>query len=144
MNFKRRHFSIRTTHNSDIENYYYEFSQLSITERAEKIKRAQEELTKMDEGINSQGMLSVLENDTNKLLGIIRFERKKGILGIRVLIPNESKLYRYGFEIVDQFLKISREQWSDEIKFVRLNEEDEAAKMYLKERDLQSEYICIA
>lgn len=145
MNFKRRHLIIKTMEDSEVVDYYYEFPRLSKTERNKKIKTTRKELASMENDINSKVILSVIENDTNKMIGAIYAERKDKIIEeITVSIPSESKLLRYGFEVIDQFIKICKEEWSDEIKFIKLDKRSDATEIYLREKSLESEYICIA
>lgn len=141
MKFKRRHIIIRTLQAKDIEDYYYEFPVLSKSERNEKIKNMKEQFQTMKNDIASTVIFTVLERDTNKLIGLIYGKRNGKLEEISISIPSETKLYKYGFEVIDQFLKVCKEQWSDDIRFVKLNEKDAATKIYLKEKGLKSEYI---
>lgn len=144
MKFTRRHLVIRTMEANDVVDYYYEFPRLSKTERSERIKKRKKELASMESDINSKVIFSVIEKDSDRLIGVIYAERKKMVEEITVSIPNETKLLRYGFEVIDQFLKISKEQWAKDIKFIKLNKDDAAAKIYLKEKNMESEYISVS
>ena len=144
MKFVRRHIIIRTLQVEDIEDYYYEFPKLSKTERDEKIRNMEEQLQEIENDIDSTAIFAVSEKDTKKLIGLIYGKRKGKLEEISVSIPNQSKLYKYGCEVIDQFLKVCKERWANDIKFVKLNEKDAAAKIYMKEKDLESDYITVA
>lgn len=144
MRFERRNIVIRTMEPIDVENYYFQYLQLTKAERKEKIKMMREKLSEIPNDITSKVIFVVEEKDSKKIVGTIYGVRKCGTEEISISIPNEIKLIKYGAEIIDQFLKICKEKWWPEIKFIKLNKDNKAAEIYMKERELDSEYISVA
>lgn len=144
MKFERRQVILKTMEEKDIVNYFYEFPVLSKEERKEGINKMKAQLKTIENDIASTIMFAVLEKNSKKIIGFIYAQRKNKVEEITVSIPNDSKLLKYGFEVIDQFLKVCKEQWPDDIRFVKLDKEDAAAKIYIKEKNLESEYVSVA
>ncbi len=141
--FERRHFVLRTMEEGDVDDYYYEYPELSEEERNAKIELMKKQLSSMENDISSTIVWVARENGSEKLIGTIYGIKKGQIEHIWVSIPNRSKIAKYGYEVIEQFAKICKENWTD-IHLIKLDRSNEAAEKYIRDTNLQSEYIVVA
>ena len=144
LSFKRRRLTIRTMEEADVDEYYLQVSSPEEKRNKAQVKRTARECknSKSDERL----LLVATEIGTNKIIGtIITKKLATGTIRVQISIPNENKKWAYGTEVIDQFVKICKEEsFFKEIKFLVLDAENPISKKYMEGKGITSPYINVA
>lgn len=144
--FSRRRIIIKTMEKGDVEDYYM---QLPMDEKERKRKvEATKQLVKQQENSTPDSMLifAIKEVGSNRMIGTILTKNiGTGKVSLQISIPKETNQWMYGVEIIDQFIKICREdKFFTNIKFIKLDENCNAAKKYIEGMENPSFYIKVS
>lgn len=131
MRFDRRTLNLRSMKEKDAEELCFQAEAMSGAERERKTQWLRDMAKKSPDNINSKAILTIEEKNTKKVVGIIIADRAQYVMFATVIIPNEhNNILKYGYDAVDQFIKVCKEQCPN-LKKVKLNKKNAAAKIYL-------------
>ena len=142
--FTRRRLILKTMEENEVAEYYQQFTSMDEEEKAAKIKDTKRSLRKKQNDIL---VFTVREaDDNNRIIGVIFVQYlNKKIISVQTSIPNEAKEMIYGVEVIDQFIKICQvEDFFKDVKFVKLDNDDENVKKYKEGKKISSSYINVA
>lgn len=143
--FERRRITIRSMNENDLE-YYYEQMPMEETERKSKIKEVKKIIRKAKEPTPEDMLLLVAcERGNDRMLGTILTKNLgKGKISFQISFPNKDKELFYGKEVVDQFLKVCKQEpFFEKIKYVKLDTKSEIIQKYMHEKEISSSFVCV-
>ena len=143
MRFDRRTLNLRSMKEKDAEELCFQAEAMSGAERERKTHLLRDMVRNSPDNINSKAVLTIEEKDTAKVIGIIITERAQYVMFATVIIPNEQNILKYGYDAVDQFIKVCKEECPN-LKKVKLSKENAASKIYLEKKGLKFEYVKVA
>ncbi len=133
----RRSIILRPLKLSEVGDYcFYKCHRLNSEKIVEKIEYLRKKIA-------DKNCWTLALQDTD-VFGILEVEEvSKGKAKISIEIPNEMKVYKYGFESVDQFIKLCEERhYFKEIE-LETQSENRIMKNYIKTRRLDSNLVTI-
>lgn len=144
LSFERRRLKIRSMKEEDVEFYYNHFN-LSEEEKKQRVKETKKMVRKSIDSTPDKMLILIateLEND-NKLIGTILTKNiGTSRISMHITIPNESKEWAYGNDLIDQFIKICKEEpFFQSIRYVKLDKENPTIRRYMQERKISSVYV---
>src|SRR5574344_319137 len=123
--FKRRRITITTLEEDDVLDYYLQFNNLSEELRSQRGKSVKQ-VIRRNKNSNNMFIFSVKEAQSEKMIGTVLVKRI-GMYNysLQVSIPNQQKSIAYGTEVIDQFIKICKEEeFFKDFKMLKLDIKD--------------------
>ena len=106
---KRRLINLSNMKEEDAEKYFVQCLGLSKELQKQCTEELQRQIKKIDEGY-VLGWILAINSKSGKLIGKMEITSIDGIeASLRIQIPNENWILKYGVEAIDQFLKICSE-----------------------------------
>lgn len=121
---KRRLLEIVSMKATEVADYYIQFKGMDNKKMEQAITWLKSEIENHTGWKEVDQWILAIKSRTRKLVGVIKvWEMEPDQAFVKIHIPNENWVLKYGTEAVDQFVKICREmQYFSTIEFERDNE----------------------
>ena len=146
MTFERRRIIIESMAEEDVELYYMQFD-ITEEERKKKIAEIRKCIRACKNSESDPMLFFIAKLKGNRgILGSILIKKiDSNKISLQISIPKESNESLYGVEVVDQFIKICKEEtFFKDVKYVKLDRENETMQRYMEGKGIRSNYIYVA
>lgn len=138
---KRRLINLSNMKEEDAEKYFVQCRGLPEELQKQCTEELRGQIKKIDEGI-ALGWILAINLKSGKLIGKMEITSIDGVeASLRIQIPNENWILKYGLEAVDQFVKICKENhYFEKIELVSCA----ITEKYRKDHNISSKVIEVA